>query len=342
VFRYIIRRIVLLVVVVFGVTVITFVLARVVPQNVAAVWAGFQGFKATGDVIQQLEEEYHLRDPLYLQYLYYLRDLVQGNWGRSPVTTRPVIEDIKAFLPNTVELGAAGLLLAIVVGIPTGVISATRRNSGLDHLSRLVALAGVSLPGFWVGLILQLIFYYQLGWIPDPGGRLSQVVQFTSPVQQQTGFLLVDSLVAGNWVAFRSALQHLLLPALTLALPVIALISRMTRSAMLEVLGQEYVRTARAKGLTERVVEYRHALRNAWVPITTVVATSFGWLLTGSVVTEVVFSWPGIGRYAVGAVLSFDFPAIMIFTVITAVVYALVNLIADLLYLVLDPRISYG
>lgn len=341
-FRYIIRRIVLLVVVVFGVTVITFVLARVVPQNVAAVWAGFQGFKATGDVIQQLEEEYHLRDPLYLQYLYYLRDLVQGNWGRSPVTTRPVIEDIKAFLPNTVELGAAGLLLAIVVGIPTGVISATRRNSGLDHLSRLVALAGVSLPGFWVGLILQLIFYYQLGWIPDPGGRLSQVVQFTSPVQQQTGFLLVDSLVAGNWVAFRSALQHLLLPALTLALPVIALISRMTRSAMLEVLGQEYVRTARAKGLTERVVEYRHALRNAWVPITTVVATSFGWLLTGSVVTEVVFSWPGIGRYAVGAVLSFDFPAIMIFTVITAVVYALVNLIADLLYLVLDPRISYG
>ena len=332
----------MLLVVVFGVTLLTFVLARVVPQNVAAVWAGFQGFKATGDVIKQLEDEYHLRDPLYVQYAYYLRDLIQGNWGRSPVTTRPVLEDIKAFFPNTVELGVASLLLGLVVGIPTGILSATRRNSGVDHLSRVVALAGVSLPGFWVGLLLQLAFYYHLGWVPDPGGRLSQAVQFTSPVQPRTGFLLIDSLITGNFIALRSALQHLILPAITLALPLIALISRMTRSAMLEVLNQDYVRTARAKGLTERTIEYRHALRNAWIPITTVVATSFGWLLTGSVVTELVFSWPGIGRYAVGAVLSFDFPAIMIFTLITAVGYALVNLIADLLYLVLDPRISYG
>jgi peptide/nickel transport system permease protein len=342
VLRYLVRRLVLLVVVVFGVTLIAFVLARVVPQNVAAVWAGFQGFKATGDVIKQLEDEYHLRDPLYLQYAYYLRDLFQGNWGRSPVTTRPVLDDIKAFLPNTLELGVAGLALGLIIGIPTGILSATRRNTGLDHASRLVALTGVSLPGFWVGLLLQLVFYYQLGWIPDPGGRLSQVVQFTSPVQPQTGFLFVDALISGNWLALRSALQHLILPAITLALPVIALISRMTRSALLEVLSQDYVRTARAKGLSERTIEYRHALRNAWIPITTVVATSFGWLLTGSVVTELVFSWPGIGRYAVGAVLSFDFPAIMIFTVIAAIAYALVNLIADLLYLVLDPRITYG
>jgi peptide/nickel transport system permease protein len=342
VLRYLVRRLLLLVVVVFGVTIITFVLARVVPQNVAAVWAGFQGFKATSDVIVQLEDEYHLRDPLYLQYVYYVRDLVQGNWGRSPVTTRPVAEDIKAFFPNSVELGLAGLLLGILVGIPTGVVSATRRNSPLDHLSRLVALVGVSMPGFWVGLLLQLVFYYQLGWLPDPGGRLNQVVQFTSPVQPQTGFLLVDSVISGNWTALGSALQHLVLPAITLALPLIALISRMTRSAMLEVLAQDYTRTARAKGLTERAVEYRHALRNAWVPITTVVATSFGWLLTGSVVTELVFSWPGIGRYAVGAVLSFDFPAIMIVTILTAIIYAFANLFADMLYLVLDPRISYG
>lgn len=340
--RYLVRRLILLVVVIFGVTLITFVLARVVPQNVAYVWAGFQGFKATQDVVKQLEAEYYLNEPLYLQYLYYLRDLAQGNWGRSPITTRPVIEDVKTFYPHTVELATAGLLLSLAVGIPTGILSATRRNSLLDHASRLVALAGVSLPAFWIGLLFQLVFYYQLGWIADPGGRLSERVLFTSPVERLTGFLTVDALLTGNWVALRSALEHLLLPAVTLALPIVALISRMTRSAMLEVLGQDYVRTARAKGLKERMVQYRHALRNALIPITTVVATSFGWLLTGSVVTEVVFFWPGIGRYAVGAVLSFDFPAIMIFTTITAIVYALVNLLADLAYLALDPRIKYA
>ena len=339
---YIIRRLLLVVVVVFGVTLITFVISRVVPQNVAYVWAGFQGFRATEEVIRQLEQEYHLNEPLYLQYLYYLSDLVRGQWGRSPVTTRSVLEDVKTFYPHTVELALAGMLLGLIFGIPTGILSATRRNSALDQVSRVVALAGVSLPAFWVGLLLQLIFYYQLGWFADPGGRLSERIMLINPVPRQTGFLLLDAALAGNWTALGNALQHLVLPAVTLALPIVALISRMTRSAMLEVLGQEYVRTARAKGLKERTVEYRHALRNAWIPITTVVGTSFGWLLTGSVVTEVVFFWPGIGRYAVGAVLSFDFPAIMIFTVITAVVYALINLLADLAYLMLDPRIKYG
>lgn len=326
----------------FGATLIIFVITRVVPQNIAQVWAGFQGFKATEDVILQLEQEFHLREPLQVQYVYYLGDLVRGNWGHSPITGRSVFEDVKLFYPNTVELALAGFIVGIGLGIPIGVLSAIKRNSLVDQLSRLIALGGLAIPTFWLGLMLQLVFYYYLGWVADPGGRLSENVMLSSPVQRQTGFLLFDILRTGNWVALRSALEHLVLPALTLALPLVALISRMTRSAMLEVLGQEYVRTARAKGLKERSVHFGHALRNAWIPITTVTATSFGWLLTGSVVTEVVFFWPGLGRYAVAAVLSYDFPAIMIFTILTAVVYALVNLVADLAYVALDPRIKYG
>jgi peptide/nickel transport system permease protein len=340
--RFIIRRLLLTVLVVFGVSVISFVIMRVVPQNVAHVWAGYQGFKATEDVIRQLEQEFHLADPLQVQYYYYLRDLLGGNWGSSPVTGRSVFEDIKIFYPNTVELALAGLLLGISLGIPIGILSAIRRNSMVDQMSRFIALAGVSIPTFWLGLMLQLVFYYYLGLVADPGGRLSENVMMASPVKRQTGFLILDILLTGNWVALRSALEHLALPAVTLAWPLVALISRMTRSAMLEVLGQEYVRTARAKGLKERSVQYGHALRNAWIPITTVIAISFGWLLTGSVVTEVVFFWPGVGRYAVGAVLSYDFPAIMIFTILAAIVYAFVNLLADVAYVALDPRIKYA
>ncbi len=339
--RFIIRRLLLAVVVVFGVTLITFVLARVLPQNVAEVWAGFQGFRTSEDTIRAVEEQYHLNEPLYIQYGYYLRDLVTLNWGTSPITTRPVADDIRTFLPNTIELSAAAMLLAVVVAVPLGIVSATHRNSFGDHLARLLALFGVAAPGFWVAMVLQLVFYYQLGWIEDPGGRLSNAVMRSHPVETVTGFLLVDTVLTGNWVAFRDALEHLILPAVTLALPLLALISRMVRSSMLEVLRQDYVRTARAKGLTERIVVGRHAFRNAIIPTVTVIALSFGWLLTGAVVTEVVFYWPGIGQYAVGAVMSFDFPAIIAFTAISATIFVLVNLVADLAYAYLDPRVRY-
>jgi ABC-type dipeptide/oligopeptide/nickel transport system permease component len=339
--RYIIRRLLLAVVVVFGVTLITFILARVVPQNVAQVWAGFQGFRAGEDAVRAVEVQYHLNEPIYVQYGYYLRDLVTLNWGTSPITGRPVANDIRTFLPNTIELSAAAMLMAMVIAIPLGIVSATHRNGIGDHLARLLALFGVSAPGFWVAMVLQLIVYYQLGWVEDPGGRLSNAVLHSNPVDNVTGFLLVDTVLTRNWVAFWDALEHLILPTITLALPLIALISRMVRSSMLEVLQQDYVRTARAKGLTEKAVIGRHAFRNAMIPTLTVIALSFGWLLTGAVVTEVVFYWPGIGQYAVGAVMSFDFPAIIAFTAISATIFVLINLVADLAYAYLDPRVRY-
>lgn len=333
------QRLLWLIPVLIGVTLVTFVLARIVPQNVAYIWAGAQGFRATPEVAAQVAEEYHLNDPLPAQYLYYIGNIIHGDWGISPVSTRPVAEEIKRYLPNTIELAIASMSLALFLGIPLGVLSAVRRNTILDHLSRILALLGVSMPVFWLGLLLQIVFYYHLGLVPDPGGRLSDIVRYEYPVEAVTGFLLLDTIITGNGVAFRDALVHMILPTISLALPQLAMISRMTRSSMLEVLGQDYIRTARAKGLAEWVVQYRHALRNAMIPVTTVVGLSFGWLLTGSVVTEVVFYWPGLGRYGVEAIMAFDFPAVMAFTIITSTVFVMANLGADLFYFVQDPRL---
>ncbi len=333
------KRLILLIPVLLGVTLVAFTLARVLPRNVAYVWAGAQGFKATPEVAAQLTRQYHLDEPLPAQYMYYLRDLLQGDWGTSPVSTRAVSQEIQQFLPNTIELAFSAMSLALLLGIPLGMISAVRRNTIVDHLSRLLALVGVSMPVFWIGLILQMVFYSWLGWIPDPGGRLSNQLRYTNPVQSVTGFLILDTILTGNVVALQDALKHLILPTVALCLPMLSIISRMTRSSMLEVLGQDYIRTARAKGLAERIVQYRHALRNALIPVVTVVGLSFAWLLTGSVVTEVVFYWPGIGRYGVDAILAFDFPGVMAFTIITALAFVLANLMADILYVRLDPRL---
>jgi peptide/nickel transport system permease protein len=336
------KRLVLLVPVLIGVTLVAFTLARVVPRNVAYVWAGVQGFKATPEVAAQLTRLYHLDDPLPAQYLYYVRDILQGDWGISPISTRPVSQEIQQFLPNTIELAFAAMFFALLVGVPLGVISAVRRNTIVDHASRLLALVGVSMPVFWVGLLLQMVFYFWLGWVADPGGRLSNQIRYTNPVQSVTGFLILDTILTGNGIALQDALKHMILPTLTLCLPLLAIISRMVRSSMLEVLGQDYIRTARAKGLAETTVRYRHALSNALIPVVTVVGLSFAWLLTGSVVTEVVFYWPGIGRYGVDAMLAFDFPGVMAFTIITALAFVLANLVADILYTRLDPRLRRG
>lgn len=337
--RLITRRILLAILVIFGVTVVTFVLSRVVPANVAYVWAGAQGFKATPAAAQQAAEKYHLNDPLYTQYGYYLRDLVTLHWGTDPVTGRAISADIRTYLPNTAVLAASGMILALLLGIPLGVLSAVRQNSIVDHLGRLVALFGVSAPGFWVGIILQLVFYYYLGWVADPGGLISNSVLLSHPVSSVTGIVWLDALITGNFVALRSAIDHLWLPAVTLALPIVALISRMLRASMLEVLREDFIRTARSKGLRERRIVYTHALRNALLPTLTVVGLSFGWLLTGAVVVEIVFAWPGIGSYAVNAVLSYDFPAIVVVTALFALIFVVVNLITDIAYAYLDPRV---
>jgi peptide/nickel transport system permease protein len=339
---FILRRLLATGLVVLGAMTITFVVARVVPRNVAWIWAGFQGFKATPEVIEQIREEYHLNEPLVVQYGLYLKDLAQGRWGKSPVSGRNVADDIATYLPNTIELAVAGLLVAIVVGISLGVVSARRRNSLADHASRLLALIGVSAPTFWVGLFLQLVFYYSLGWVTDPGGRLSNAVLTTHPVTSVTGFLILDALITRNGTALWDALSHMVLPAVSLALPIVALLSRMTRASVLDALSQDYIRTARSKGVPELKVVYRHALRNAMLPTLTVLGLSLGWLLTGSIVTEVVFYWPGIGRYAVGAVMSFDFPAITAYTALAAVAFSVANLVTDISYAYLDPRVRYA
>jgi peptide/nickel transport system permease protein len=340
--RFLLRRLLTLLVVVFGAITITFIIARVVPRNVAWIWAGLQGFQVTPDVIAATARQYHLNDPLLVQYGYYLKDLASGQWGTSPVSSRPVATEILTYLPNTIELAIAGLAIAVAISIPAGILSAKLRNSPTDHLSRLLALVGVSAPTFWIGLLLQLVFYYWLGWVHDPGGRLRNDVTAATPVRTTTGFLILDAALTGNWTALRDALGHLVLPAVSLALPLIALISRMTRSSMLEALTQDYIRTARAKGISETRVAWHHALRNAILPTLTVIGLSTGWLLTGSVVTEVIFYWPGVGRYAVGAVTSFDFPAVTAYTALAAVAFSVANLATDLLYAFVDPRIRFG
>jgi peptide/nickel transport system permease protein len=241
-----------------------------------------------------------------------------------------------------VELGLAALLIGIPIGVGAGVLSATRRNSVADHTGRVLAMAGVCIPIFWLGLLLQMLLYYRLGWLPSPGGRLSDGIEIISPIQRVTGFLVFDAAVTGNLTALWDAMLHLVMPAGTLSLPLIALISRMTRSSMLEVLSQDYVRTARAKGVEQRRVHYRHALRNALLPILTVIGIAFGALLTGSVVTELIYYWPGIGQYAVQAILAYDGPVIMAFTAFAAIMFALANLIVDILYAFVDPQIRYA
>jgi peptide/nickel transport system permease protein len=339
---YLLRRLGSLGLVVLGVTVVVFLISRVVPGDVALLWTGQRGDAASAQTLALIRAQYHLEEPLVTQYLYYLRDLLRGDLGISVRSNRPVARELAERLPHTLELGLAALMIGVPIGVGAGVLSATRRNSALDHSGRVLAMAGVCVPIFWLGLLLQMLLYYRLGWLPSPGGRLSDSIEIVTPVQRVTGFLIVDAAVSGNLAALWNALLHLVMPAATLSLPLIALISRMTRSSMLEVLSADYVRTARAKGVARRAVHYRHALRNALLPILTVIGLAFGALLTGSVVTELIYYWPGVGQYAVQAILAYDGPVIMAFTAFAAIVFALANLIVDVLYAFVDPQIRYA
>jgi peptide/nickel transport system permease protein len=260
---------------------------------------------------------------------------MRGDLGRSLRTGRPVWDDIQQYFPATVELTFSAIALAILFGVPMGVISAVKRNEPADHGARMFSIVGVSMPVFWTGLILMLFLYHRLGWLPGPG-RLDLAVL---PPPSRTGLLLLDSLVARNWEALGNALAHLVMPAFVLGYVATATIARTTRSSMLDILGQDYIRTARAKGLLERLVIIRHALRNALIPTVTIIGLVFGGLLEGSVLTETIFAWPGLGRYITTGYLTLDYPAVMGGTLYIAVVFSIVNLVVDLTYAVLDPRI---
>jgi peptide/nickel transport system permease protein len=332
--RYIARRLLLMLLVIAGMSIITFSLSRLVPGNPARLLAGPQ---ARQEQVDALAERYRLDGPILEQYLVYMGGLVRGDLGLSVTSRRPVAEDLAQYLPATIELTATAFLITVLVGVPVGILSAARRGGPLDHATRLISIAGVSLPIFWLGLVLQVLFYKHLGLLPI-GGRLG-TLDIAPP--RVTGAYLVDSLLAGDLDLFRSSLLHLFLPAMTLAAGSLAVVTRMMRASVLETLGADYIRTARAKGLTDASLMRRHVVRNAFIPTLTVLGLQVGYLLAGNFLVESVFNWPGIGLYAVDAISNLDYAAIMGVTLVVSVVYIVVNLIVDILYVVLDPRITY-
>ena len=342
--HYVVRRVLLLVPVLFGVTLVTFSLSHVIGDPVAAYVTSEQ---IPEERIRQIIVAHGLDKPIYEQYLYYLRDLLSGDWGISRSdSNRPVIVSIANYFPATFELTLVAITISLVVGIPLGIVSATRKDKSVDHAIRIFSLTGVSMPIFWLALIMQYVFFYQLKLLRLPNlpqsQRVDQFVLLDNPLDRITGLFLFDSFVTGNFAVFFSALLHIIMPAFALSYISLALITRMMRSSMLEVLRQDYITLARSKGLTERMVIYRHALRNAMIPTVTVAGLAFGGLLSGAVLTETVFAWPGVGRWSTSAIVRDDIASIMGFMILVSAIYVLANLLVDLLYAALDPRIRLG
>ncbi|MFB8789092.1 MAG: ABC transporter permease [Potamolinea sp.] len=333
--RYIIRRILNLIPVLLGITLLVFTFLHLIPGDPAVAMAGE---RATPEQINALREQLGLNQPLPLQYLIFLWNLVRLNFGTSIISGVTIAEEIKVRWPATFELSVAAMLVAIIIAIPTGVLAAVRKNSLLDNLTMSGSLLGVSLPVYWLGLLLIYLFSVNLNWLP-PSGRLSIDTGFNfKPI---TGFYILDALLQGNFKALQDVLAHLILPALTLGTIPLAIIARITRSAMLEVLSQDYIRTARAKGLLEIWVIFKHALKNALLPVVTIIGLQFGTLLGGAILTETIFSWPGIGSWIYEGILARDYPVVQGGVVFVAVTFVLINLLVDLSYAFLDPRIQY-
>ncbi|MEQ9813788.1 MAG: ABC transporter permease [Azospirillaceae bacterium] len=315
-----------------GLLFITFVIGRIVPVDPVLAMVGD---RAPQSVYDRVYEELGLDLPVWQQFAIYVGDVLQGDFGESVLTSNPVMEDIARVFPATLELATLGVLIGIVFGVPMGVTAAYYQNRWPDQVVRVIGLVGYSVPIFWLGLVGLLIFYANLGWVSGPG-RVDFI--FDGMVDDVTGVLLIDSAIAGNWQVFRNALSHLILPATLLGYFSLAYISRMTRSLMIEQLSQEYVTTARVKGVSERRIVWRHALGNIAVPLITVVALSYASLLEGSVLTETVFAWRGLGLYITNALLAADMNAVLGGTIVVGMVFVGVNLISDVLYRVVDPR----
>jgi len=327
------RRLLTVVPTLIGVVIVTFLLTRVLPGDPAVYFAGPA---ATPQSIAEIRKSLGLDRPLPDQFVRYVNDLAHGNFGNSLSTGRPVATEISSRLPASAELTLSGLLLSIAIAVPLGIFAAVKQGSFVDHLCRIIATAGVSLPVFFTGLLLVYVFYFRLGWAPAPLGRLDA---FASSPPDITGFYLIDSLITGNFETFRAALSQLILPAVTLAIFSLAPITRMTRASMLAVLASEFIRTARASGLDGRTVILTYAFRNAMLPVVTTLGMVFSFLLGANVLVEKVFAWPGIGSYAVEALLQSDFAPVQGFVLTMAVMYVALNLSIDMLYGVIDPRV---
>ena len=331
--RLILQRVPLLVILLAAISLAVFMLAQQLPGDPAFIAAG--GGDATPEMIAHARERLGLDRPGWVRYLYYMRNALQGDFGRSMVNSKPVIEDIRKFWPASLELALAAIAISAAAGIPLGVLSAVHAGRWLDRLITPGSVFLGSMPIFWLGLMAVLVFYRLLDLLPA-GGRLSVSM---APPAAVTGMYLADSLLARDVAVFGDALRHLILPASILSVISLAMITRVTRAAMLDILHEDYLRTARAKGVPELRVVLKHALRNASVPILTVVGLQLGQLIGGVVITETIFSWPGLGLYAVTAVENQDYPALMAFTLVTTVVYVLINLLVDLLYPLLNPQV---
>jgi len=331
---YIIRRLLSLIPTLLGVSIIVFLFLRMIPGDPALALAGEHATEAN---VERIREEFGLNKPLYEQYLTYMGKVLRGDLGRSVFNKRYVTDELRARFPATLELSACALMVAMIVGLPAGIISATKRNSIFDNAAMVGSLLGISMPIFWLGLMLNWFFAVRLGWLPSVT-RLDSSIE----LHRITNLIIVDSLLTGNAEALLNGIKHLILPSVALGTIPMAIIARMTRSAMLEVLEQDYVRTARAKGLAERVVTFKHALKNAMLPVITILGLQVGLLLSGAVLTETIFAWPGIGRWLYLSILARDYPIVQGMALFITFLFLMVNLLVDLSYALVDPRIRYG
>ncbi len=329
---YVIRRIFILIPTLLGVSFIVFMMLHMTPGDPAEL---LLGERATDEALEQIREHLGLNEPLYIQYGLFLKRLMKGDLGETIWTRQKVWIEVKERFPATLELSVVALFISCILGIVLGIISATRQYSFFDYISMLGALIGVSMPIFWLGLVFMLIFSINLAWLPI-SGRLSVGID----LHTITNFYILDAVLTGNWAALRDALWHIIMPAFTLSTIPTAIIARMTRSAMLEVLRQDYIKTAKAKGLSYFKVVYKHALRNAMIPVITTIGLQFGVLLCGAILTETIFAWPGVGKWMYDAVMQRDYMVIQGGTLFIATLFIVINLAVDVLYAVINPRIS--
>ncbi|QPA31393.1 ABC transporter permease [Thermaerobacillus caldiproteolyticus] len=333
-FSYTLRRVFMVIPVLLGMSLVVFFMIRAIPGNPAQV---ILGQKATKEAVEALTHKLGLDQPWYIQYIKYLGGLLKGDLGESIRTGTAVSQEIWPYLAATLELSLAAMVIAVVIGVNAGIISAWFQNSWFDYIAMILALIGVSMPIFWLGLMEQWAFAIRLDWLPTSGRE-----DVRNPIEPITHLYLVDTLLQGNTEQFMQVLQHLILPSVALATIPMAIIARITRSSMLEVMKSDYIRTARAKGLSMFWVVYKHSLKNAIIPVLTVIGLQTGLLLGGAILTETIFSWPGIGRYIYEAIGYRDYPVIQSGILIVATIFIFINLIVDLLYAAIDPRIKYN
>ncbi len=333
--RYLVSRLMVAALMVLLATLVIFLIANMVPGDPVLTQLGDIAAN-NPDMVAAFRHRWGLDLPLWERYGLFLTGLLHGDLGISIASQRPVLDDIVQYGPATVELSTIAFLLSVLLGLPLGVLAAVRRDSWIDHLARSVSLIGVSAPTFWLAFIMLAVFYGALEWAPGPG----QISASVFPPPEVTGIMLIDAPLAGDWDTFQDALAHLVLPSIVLAAATVGLITRTTRAAMLEALSQDYIRVARAKGLTRRAITLGHALPNALLPVVTLGGLAYAQLLTGTVLTETIFSWPGLGRYTFRSAVTLDFPAIMGITTVVAAIYVVINLLVDLSYAALDPRVA--